>query len=229
MAAPMAPPLVLDIDGTLTLAGSTRSPAPIDPAIFEPLRTWPAPIILATGKAFPAPVSLCQFIGLPVRVIAETGGIVCVGEQVETLTAGHRHEEVRAAMADRGFGSSGGSELINRWRETETAFPRNVPLEVLREVAAGHDLEVVDTGYAYHVKDPSVSKGEGLERLLALEGIDPQSCTAIGDSPNDISLFERVGRAVAVANAHPDVKEAADFVTDRPHARGTLDVLKDLR
>jgi hydroxymethylpyrimidine pyrophosphatase-like HAD family hydrolase len=34
-----------------------------------------------------------------------------------------------------------------------------------------------------------------------------------GDMPNDIPMLSWAGRAVAVANAHPTVKEVADEVT----------------
>ncbi len=225
----MVPPLVLDIDGTLTLGASSQSPAPLDPEVFGPLRDWTAPVVLATGKAFPAPVTLCQSIGLPVRVVAETGGIVCNGGRLETLTAGDRHAAVREAMAERGHTPGDELGLINRWRETELAFTREVPLEVLQRIADRHDLEVVDTGYAYHVKHPDVSKGRGLDLLLAWEGIDPVDCVAIGDSANDISLFERVGRSFAVANAPPEPKAAADVVLSQPQARGTLAALDRLQ
>jgi len=46
----MTAPIVLDIDGTLTRADGEPG---IDPRVFEPLRTWPEPVVVATGKAFP--------------------------------------------------------------------------------------------------------------------------------------------------------------------------------
>lgn len=224
----MVPPVVLDIDGTLTMVDAERKPAPIDPRLLDRLRRWDAPVILATGKAFPFPVALCQFTGLPVRVIAETGGIVCNGDRLEVLVDTARTDAIVEAMRDRQVASGDPLDLINRWRETEVAFLREIPLDELEAVAADHGFEVVDTGYAYHVKDPGVSKGKGLDRLLQWESIDSGRCVAIGDSANDVSLFDRVGHAVAVANAAQEAKAAADHVAAEGHAEGTLATLDRL-
>lgn len=221
----MVPPVVLDIDGTLTMADANTEPAPIDPRCFQRLRNWGAPVILATGKAFPAPVVLCQCIGLPIRVVAETGGIACDGDRLAVLTDTDRHEAVLAEMRDRGHTGGDALNLINRWRETETAFTRDVPLEPLRSIADANGLEVVDTGYAYHVKDPTVSKGAGLVQLLDWMPIELADCVAIGDSANDVSMFDRVGHSIAVANAHASARTAADEVSSEGFADGALAAL----
>jgi hydroxymethylpyrimidine pyrophosphatase-like HAD family hydrolase len=47
-------------------------------------------------------------------------------------------------------------------------------------------------------------------------GVDPADVLVFGDMPNDLPMFEWAGWArVAVANAHPDVRAAADEVTLR--------------
>ncbi len=76
----MVPPLVLDIDGTLTTADGR-----IDGRVFELLPDWEAPVVFATGKAFPYPVALANFLGLPARVIAENGGVVHVDDETQIL------------------------------------------------------------------------------------------------------------------------------------------------
>ena len=226
----MSPPLVVDIDGTLTRPGATGSPAPIDPRVFEPLYDWDGQIVLATGKAFPFPVALGQFIGIGRRVIAETGGIVCVDTTLEVLADGAAARAVAEEMTDRGYPPAAGDlNLINRWRETEVAFKRVAPLEELREVATARGLHVIDSGFAYHVKDPSVSKGRGLDRVAELIDLNLDEAVAVGDSINDTSVFERVGHAVAVQDADPDAKAAADLVIDGRAADGFLAVLEQVR
>ena len=216
------PPLVLDVDGTLT-----RPSGPgLDPRTFDALAAWDAPVIFATGKSFPYPVGLCQFVGIPERVVAENGGVVYTGERA--ITTADRDgpaataREYEAAGYDLGWGPD---DTVNRWRETELAVARDQPLEPLETLAAAHGLEVVDTGYAYHVKDPAVSKGAGLETLAAAIDLDLDACVAIGDSANDVSTFERVGNSYAVANADEAARVAADEVLSTAHADGTLSVL----
>ena len=217
------PPLVLDVDGTLT-----RPSGPgLDPRTFDALASWDAPVIFATGKSFPYPVGLCQFVGIPERVVAENGGVVYTGDR--TIVTGDRAaaEAVAREYHDAGYDLGWGcDDTVNRWRETELAVARDQPREPLEAIAAEYGLEVVDTGYAYHVKDPAVSKGAGLDALAGAIGLDLEGCVAIGDSENDVSTFERVGRSFAVANADEAAKRAADEVLEAQHADGTLTVLE---
>ncbi|MFB6069170.1 MAG: phosphoglycolate phosphatase [Halobacterium sp.] len=220
----MAPPLVLDIDGTLTTPAGT-----IDPRAFEVLRSWDAPVVLATGKAFPYPVALCHFLGVPERVVAENGGVVYAEDAVRLTTDGDRPKEAAAAFVDRGGDLGWGeADTVNRWRETEVACHLDADERLLREVAAEYDLDVVDTGYAFHLKNPGVEKGDGVEAVAETLGLDPESFVAVGDSENDASTFSVVGRSFAVANADATARSAADVVTDRSYMDGTLEALDSL-
>ena len=222
---PSDPPLVLDIDGTLTRPDTWG----IDPRVFDPLRAWNAPILIATGKAFPYPVALCHFAGVPELVVAENGGVVYTGEDVYVTTSRDRPDAVVEAYIEAGYDLGWGPEdTINRWRETEVAIARDQPREPLETIAAKYGLEVVDTGYAYHVKDPKQKKGVGVETLARHVGVDLETAVAVGDSENDVSTFEVVGRSFAVANADDAAKGAADEVLDGAHADGTLAVLERL-
>jgi hypothetical protein len=219
------PPLALDIDGTLTTGDGA-----VDPRAFEVLPAWDAPVVLATGKAFPYPVALCSFLGLPEVAIAENGGVVIADGEV-TVTADP--DEARAAyeaFVERG-GDPGWSlaDTVNRWRETEVAVRLDADEELLRETAAEFGLEVLDTGYAYHVKTPGVEKGVGLEAVAETLGLDPSAFVAVGDSENDASTFAVAGRSFAVANADATAKAAADEVLDAGYMDGTLAVLSRLR
>lgn len=220
----MAPPLILDIDGTLTNEAGV-----FDPSLFEPIQAWPSPVILATGKAFPYPVALCHYMGIPTRVVAENGGVVCVDSTLELqgdvsrLQAAVEHLE--ADGIDAGWGMP---DLVNRWRETEHAFARTQSLSRLESVADRYELEVIDSQYAYHLKDPRVSKGAGAKRAAAIIGFDLADAVAIGDSNNDLTLFEAVGHAIAVANANDRVKAVADEVLEHEYSVGTKHALDRL-
>ncbi|WP_136689947.1 phosphoglycolate phosphatase [Halorhabdus amylolytica] len=223
MTEKAVPPLVTDIDGTLT-----DDDMILDPRVGEALREWAAPVILATGKVLPFPIALCNYLGLDRHVIAENGGL----SFVETAEGIERHGDREAAQAvadeyvaagyDLGWGPA---DLVNRWRETEVALAHDVPIEPLREIAREHGLEVVDTTYAYHVKSPDMSKGRALESVAESLEYEPADFLAVGDSANDVSTFERAGTAIAVANADAAAIEAADHVTDRSFADGFLEAL----
>lgn len=220
------PPLVLDVDGTLTRPEGWG----LDPRVFDPLREWEAPVVIATGKAFPYPVALCQFVGVPELVVAENGGVVYTGDDVfftaDPEAARAVVEDYRTAGYEPGWGAE---DTVNRWRETEVAINLEQPVEPLREIAAEHGLEVVDTGYAYHVKDTEPNKGDGVETIAEHVGFDLAETVAVGDSINDVSTFEVAGRSFAVANADAAATEAADEVLEEGHADGTLTALERVR
>ncbi|MGN6694402.1 MAG: Cof-type HAD-IIB family hydrolase [Aquihabitans sp.] len=63
------------------------------------------------------------------------------------------------------------------------------------------------------VSRPDVTKAVTVERLLLESGIGPDEVVAFGDMPNDLALIEWAGLGVAVGNAHPALRAAADEVT----------------
>ena len=221
----MVPPLVLDIDGTLTTPEHS-----IDPRVFSVLPTWDAPVVLATGKAFPYPVALCHFVGIPERVIAENGGIALVDEQVRYTGDPETVDAAVAAFRERGGELGWGeADTVNRWRETEVATNRTVDEARLRAVAEEFDLEFVDTQYAYHLKSPGVSKGAALQEVAATLGHAAEDFVAVGDSENDVSTFEVVEESYAVANADEAAKRAATHVLKESYLDGTLAALQAIR
>lgn len=60
-----------------------------------------------------------------------------------------------------------------------------------------------------------IHKGSGLEKLAKLLGVEPENTVAVGDEENDLSMIRAAGIGVAMKNAQPQVKAAADYVTKR--------------
>jgi Cof subfamily protein (haloacid dehalogenase superfamily) len=58
-----------------------------------------------------------------------------------------------------------------------------------------------------------VTKASGLAWVAARLGVEAADVVAFGDMPNDVPMLAWAGWGVAVANAHPAVREAADEVT----------------
>lgn len=56
------------------------------------------------------------------------------------------------------------------------------------------------------------SKGDGVRQLLDILGVAPSDVMAIGDGENDVEMLAMVGLGVAMGNAGPHAREAADVV-----------------
>jgi 3-deoxy-D-manno-octulosonate 8-phosphate phosphatase (KDO 8-P phosphatase) len=74
----------------------------------------------------------------------------------------------------------------------------------------------------------SRDKAPVLEELCRTLGLVADEAAAVGDELVDLPLFHRVGLAVAVADAVPEVKAAAHWVTLSPGGRGAVREVTDL-
>ena len=61
-----------------------------------------------------------------------------------------------------------------------------------------------------------------LEEIMADAGIDKEQVAYIGDDLTDIVVMHRVGFAIATANARPEVKKNAHYVTTVPGGSGAV-------
>jgi 2-dehydro-3-deoxyphosphooctonate aldolase (KDO 8-P synthase) len=79
-----------------------------------------------------------------------------------------------------------------------------------------------------HVITGEVQKLPALERLLTTCGLTAGDVAYVGDDILDLPVLRRVGLAVAVADAAPEVRRAAHLVTQRPGGRGAVREVCDL-
>ncbi len=70
--------------------------------------------------------------------------------------------------------------------------------------SAPFDLELVPKG---------IDKAETLKLLLEMLHLTPADLIAFGDGYNDLSMVKLAGMGVAMANAVPELKEVADYIT----------------
>ncbi len=61
-----------------------------------------------------------------------------------------------------------------------------------------------------------------LDEILEKSGFDPRQVGYVGDDYTDVVIMHRVGFAVATANAKPEVKAEAHYVTAAPGGHGAM-------
>jgi Cof subfamily protein (haloacid dehalogenase superfamily) len=81
---------------------------------------------------------------------------------------------------------------------------------------------------SFEVVDGNTSKADALAFLARRMGIEPEMVMAIGDSHNDLSMLSFAGLAVAMGNAPPEVKEAADWVVMSNTEDGVAEAIQRL-
>ena len=89
--------------------------------------------------------------------------------------------------------------------------PRALEGEVRQ--ALGETPPVVRSqAYYLDVTHPRANKGTAVLALAEHLGIPTHAIATIGDGRNDMAMFAQAGLSIAMGNAEPEVKEAADLV-----------------
>ncbi len=79
--------------------------------------------------------------------------------------------------------------------------------------------------FSMEIVAPDTSKATGVQRLIQYMGYDQREVMAIGDHTNDIEVLRLAGIGVAVANAVPELRDAADYVSPYQREKGVLDAI----
>lgn len=88
------------------------------------------------------------------------------------------------------------------------------PMEASVREVMGEDYNVYRSEpYYLEVLAHGIDKGSCLLKLLKLTGLKKEQAIACGDGYNDLTMIQCAGLGVAMDNAVPAVKEAADYIT----------------
>lgn len=79
-----------------------------------------------------------------------------------------------------------------------------------------------------HVRQGVSDKGAELDRLLGELGVAAEHAACVGDDTPDLPMLRRAGLAVAVADAHPALREAAHWTTPSNGGLGAVREVCDL-
>ena len=87
--------------------------------------------------------------------------------------------------------------------------------ELTARITARYALSVSASGPDnIELNSPTASKWHGLAELCGMLGISATETAVIGDSINDISMFQFAGCRIAMGNAEPCIKELSQHVTE---------------
>lgn len=210
--------IVVDIDGTITCEKRE-----LHLGAVKKIRTLKVPVVLATGNILCYARTASRLIGLDGAVIAENGGAITVRFDVQgTFEESLEECEKAFSFLSKHFKLT---KLDPFYRKTEIALRRDFDLKKARTLlkTQSFGVELVDTKYAIHIKSVKINKGVGLKKLAGLMGLKARDFVAIGDSANDVEMFEASGFGIAVGNGDEKIKEIADYVTEASFGDGAVE------
>jgi hydroxymethylpyrimidine pyrophosphatase-like HAD family hydrolase len=208
--------LAVDYDGTLAEAGSVSGDT------VEALRSLKARgwlLLLVTGRQLEDLQAIFPAHTVFDTVVVENGAVLFVpSDGTIAALAPPPPASVVAELERRGVGFSVGRVVVATVRDHEPAVR-----EALR--AASDELELTFNKQNLMLLPPGVDKRSGLLAALTGLGLTPGEVVAVGDAENDLPLLQVSGLGVAVANAVPELRQAARLVTSGERGAGVRELI----
>lgn len=237
--------VICDIDGCLV----AETTAPFDLDALAKVRAHnqraldrgDVPVItLCSGRPQPFAESICRLIGNTLMPCVCEMGVwlyhpgTNVYEMDPAITPAHLHavREASAWAADvwgpKGVTQQPGKNASVTLYHRDTRFLTD---EVFPAVSAEFQrrawpFRVSMTWYYINCDLVHVSKGTGLDRLLAATRLDRARIAGIGDTMSDKCIADRVAFFACPSNAAPAIKEHAHYVAKAPEAQGVVEILE---
>jgi 3-deoxy-D-manno-octulosonate 8-phosphate phosphatase (KDO 8-P phosphatase) len=142
-------------------------------------------------------------------LVMDVDGVLTDGGIVYARIGGERHAEIKA------FNVRDGSAL-KRWhaagKRSAVISGRSTPLVAARAAELG----------VQRVFQGATDKASTFEALLREQGLPAGAFCYVGDDAPDVPALRQAGLAVAVADAGPDARAAAHYITLAPGGRGAV-------
>jgi hydroxymethylpyrimidine pyrophosphatase-like HAD family hydrolase len=208
--------LAFDFDGTLAENGIV--PLALQTALGR-LHAAGYALFMVTGRRF-GDADLGSLEDVFTGIVWENGAVLHHTTTDEVyLPSGHIDPRLVETLELSQVPLEHGRAIVSTWKpDAETVW------QVLSDW--GGDAVVTQDRGMVRVLPPGTAKGTGLERLLGLCGFSPRNLVSFGDGEGDLSLLQLGETGVAVADAVPSLKEAADLVTAQPGPAGVLETLE---
>jgi hydroxymethylpyrimidine pyrophosphatase-like HAD family hydrolase len=212
--------LCCDYDGTLAEFG-TVSAATV--GALQRVRASGRKILLVTGRILGDLQGVCDRLDLFDRVVAENGALLYNPSTRELRLLGAPPPALFIhTLRERGVQPvSVGQVIVAAWKPHDAVL-----LQTIRDF--GLELQTIVNKDAVMVLPAGVSKASGLRVALQELNLSQHDIVGIGDAENDLAFLSACEIGVAVANAVPMLKEAADFVTVHARGAGVVELIEEL-
>ena len=111
---------------------------------------------------------------------------------------------------------------LDQMRELEAVLQKELPGKLHTHVLH----PPLYTGFFIEISPAGVTKWSAIQRLANAWGIDEKEICAVGDDVNDIPMIRAAGLGVAMGNALPPVKAAADRIAPTQDEDGLVQVVQ---
>ena len=229
MGAALIKAVILDLDGTII--GPDEQ---IRPAVLSAVGrlAGKVPVSIATGRESKDVVSYARRLGLTAPQVCDGGATILDPQSEEILwrdpLGPENSRKVIESLRSLGTefiatfpqGSVKDFDRLPHWDITRISaldisrsqaeelagwFSDNLSIQTVKAYLPYNGLWAVD------FTKLGVDKGTAAARLGTMLGCKTQDMAGVGDSFNDVALLQACGTGIAMGNAAPEVKAAADY------------------
>ena len=228
--------VVTDVDGTLTTADDSVSPAALE--AIRRLEQGGIAVGLASGRALPRLAPVGERGGVTGPIIAENGAIAKLRVDGDLVDLGYSRRPAAEAFEKlRGLFPGAIEETYDDEFRLVDFGIRSHGVEAAELRRHLEDVQLLDSGYMLHLLEKGVSKGGTLVRLRGEVGdgsLSSEEVMVFGDSNTDVSMFELFRHSVLIANPRLSeqqrraVEEAAEYASDLPLGEGFAQVAEHI-
>lgn len=127
-------------------------------------------------------------------------------------TASERVSSAQEPVVCDDLPAIGGVDKITFVSDDEPLL-RDLTARVKAEIGVDRATIVQSQAYYLDVTAPTANKGDGVAHLARAFGTSLADTLVIGDQANDLAMFARAGRSIAMGQGPRQVRDAADAVT----------------
>src|SRR5262245_10396009 len=176
-------------------------------------------LLLVTGRELADLIATFPHYQIFDRIVAENGAMLCHPDSGECRSlAPEPPPSLVAELQSRGVPISVGQSIVS------TVVPHeHAVLAAIRNL--GLEWHVIFNKGSVMALPAAVTKATGLGAALIELGITRERVVGIGDAENDHAFLRFCGLGVAVANALPALRGAADLVTIGENGAGVRELI----
>ncbi len=237
--------LITDLDGSAVLLSSDGAEVTDETrAVIREARDAGYIIAAATGRAYSLAEPVLQSLGIDSYCVFDGGSSIIHSKSQDLLWEMPMDRDAANATLDVFTRECEGSELlymhqierpIQTVEKSETSQRFIYLINTKREVAVRIANIINAQGFAIahvtpswkspdhldiHVTSRDATKEKAINRLLEEFNLSKEEVIGLGDSGNDIPLFDAVGLRVASGSATPEIMNIADYTAPAPDEGG---------
>lgn len=220
--------IAVDIDGTITDSHRRLCSSAMD--ALRKAEKMGIPCVIVTGNVVNYAYACEVLVGTSGGVVCENGGgifkenvnnnqVTYFGD-LEEIKKAHQHV---IENIDPKYTLMPSHD--NDYRLAERVYYKTLDKSIVEDLVKDFNVKVYDSGFAIHITNPEIDKGNGLKKLLEYSNIDLSEVMAIGDGENDMEFLSPCGLKIAVANADNELKEIADYVCKNKYGDGVAEAI----